>query len=87
MDVTLPVEIERMVNDRLASGRYQTVGEVLAAAIQLLDEHERESQEHLDRLRQDIQAGIDDIAQGRFGPFDLQKFLAECHAKFDQNSQ
>jgi putative addiction module CopG family antidote len=87
MQVTLPAETEHLINDMLATGRYRTVGEVLAAAIQLLDEHERESQEHLDRLRQDIQAGIDDIAQGRFGPFDLQKFLAECNAKFDQNSQ
>ena len=87
MQVTLPAETEHLINDMLATGRFRTVGEVLAAAIQLLDEHERESQEHLDRLRQDIQAGIDDIAQGRFGPFDLQEFLAECHAKFDQNSQ
>ncbi len=87
MNVTLPIEIERLVNDRLASGRYQSVGEVLAAAVQLLDEQERFSQARLESLRREIQLGIDDEEQGRAGPLDMHQFIAECHAEFEKRSK
>lgn len=42
MNVSLTPEMEAFVTDRVSSGRYRTLSEVVRAALRLLQEQERE---------------------------------------------
>ena len=57
MSVTIPAEFESFVERAVASGRYRSEEEVFANALRLLSERERQWL----ALRDDIQAGLDDI--------------------------
>ena len=41
MNVSLTPELEKIVADRVASGRYASATDVVAEALRLLDEHDR----------------------------------------------
>lgn len=60
MNVSLTPELERLVNEKVESGLYQTASEVVREALRLLKErdHARE------QLRADVQAGLDQFARG-----------------------
>lgn len=67
MNVSLTPELEKMVAERVASGRYASASEVIREALRLLDERDR-----LNHLRQDVRMGLDQLDQGRHRPFDDQ---------------
>jgi antitoxin ParD1/3/4 len=60
MNVSLTPELERLVNEKVESGLYQTASEVVREALRLLKErdHARE------QLRADVRAGFDQLAGG-----------------------
>jgi putative addiction module CopG family antidote len=60
MSQSLPPELERFIEQAIASGQYATREELLADAVRLLREH----QLRLDELRLDIQEGYDEIRRG-----------------------
>ena len=66
--MTIPAEFEGFVERAVASGRYRSEDEVLANALRLLSERERRWQS----LRDDIQAGLDDIESGDVAPLDVE---------------
>jgi antitoxin ParD1/3/4 len=70
VNVALPPELERIVADKVASGRYASSNDVIRAALSLLDERDREEAARLEALRRDIQAGLD---SGPARPFDASK--------------
>lgn len=41
MDVRLPAELERLVQDKVASGRYRSADEVISIALRTLEEQEQ----------------------------------------------
>jgi antitoxin ParD1/3/4 len=59
MNVSLTPHLEDFVHQTVASGRYQSASEVVRTALRLLEERERERQAKLERLRQEIQTGLD----------------------------
>lgn len=66
MNVSLTPELERLVNEKVESGLYQTASEVVREALRLLKEwdHARE------QLRGDVQAGFDALARGEGRTYD-----------------
>jgi antitoxin ParD1/3/4 len=62
MTITLSGEVENLVNERVRSGAYASVHEVIHTSLRLLKAYE----ERIAELKQDIQAGVDAIQQGRF---------------------
>ena len=66
MNVSLTPELERLVNDKVKSGFYQTASEVVREALRLLNERDREREQ----LRADVQAGFDQLARGRGKAYD-----------------
>ncbi len=60
MNVSLTPELERLVNEKVESGLYQTASEVVREALRLLKERDN-AREH---LRADVQAGFDALARG-----------------------
>lgn len=60
MNVSLTPELERLVNEKVESGLYQTASEVVREALRLLKERDQARE----RLRADVQAGFDQLARG-----------------------
>jgi antitoxin ParD1/3/4 len=66
MNVSLTPELERLVNEKVDSGLYQTASEVVREALRLLKErdHARE------QLHADVRAGFDQLAGGEAKVYD-----------------
>lgn len=66
MNVSLTPELERLVNEKVESGLYQTASEVVREALRLLKErdHARE------QLRADVRAGFDQLTRGEGRAYD-----------------
>jgi|GEM_PF-966869 len=71
MIITLTPEQEKFVLERVQSGQYKSVDDVIDPAFQLLEKYElkkREGklkQQEIEAVRQKILAGMEDIRQGR----------------------
>lgn len=57
MNVSLTPELERLVNDKVESGLYQTASEVVREALRLLKQRD----EAREQLRADVQAGFSQL--------------------------
>jgi len=66
MNVSLTPELERLVNEKVESGLYQTASEVVREALRLLKEHDHAREQ----LRADVQAGFDQLARGEGRRYD-----------------
>jgi antitoxin ParD1/3/4 len=60
MNVSLTPELERLVNEKVESGLYQTASEVVREALRLLKDRDQAREQ----LRYDVQAGFDQLARG-----------------------
>ncbi len=77
MEITLPAELEKLINERIESGFYDSPGEVVREGLQLLKEKEQLRQIRREELRGEIQKGIDDIREGRYKTYNSGEELAE----------
>lgn len=59
LNVNLTPELEALVRDKVASGRYSSASEVVRDALRLMEIRDREGEARLEWLRREIQAGID----------------------------
>ena len=57
MNVSLTPELERLVNEKVASGLYQTASEVVREALRLLKDRDLAR----DQLRADVQSGFSQL--------------------------
>ncbi len=62
MIVTLPIEIEKIVAEKVSSGAYQSADEVISKSIRLLEAKEKGTE----ALRREIMRGFEDVQEGRF---------------------
>ena len=66
MNITLTPEMERMVADRVASGRFSDATAVLQEALMALDESDRADREELQRFQAELQESFDQADRGEF---------------------
>jgi len=62
MNVSLTPELEKLVNEKVESGKYKSASEVVKEGLRLLKEREDE----LEALRRDIREGFEDIERGDY---------------------
>lgn len=60
MNISLTPALEKFVNDKVSSGMYTSVSEVIREAIRLLISTETISQTRLNMLNKDIEMGLND---------------------------
>ncbi|MGH9754431.1 MAG: type II toxin-antitoxin system ParD family antitoxin [Blastocatellia bacterium] len=71
MIITITPEIEEFVSERVRSGAYASGEEVILVSLRLLEAQEQK----LAQLKRDIQAGVDDIQQGRYKTYTTEAEL------------
>lgn len=70
MNVSLTPQLEELVQQKVASGRYHSASEVIREALRLLEEQDRLREIRLGDLRKDIALGIEPLERGETIPFD-----------------
>ena len=64
MNISLTPEIEQIVSERVASGRYRSAVDVIREALELLIVRDASEEQHLDQLRAEIAVGLDQLRRG-----------------------
>ena len=64
MNVSLTPELERMVQEKVRSGLYASVSEVIREGLRLLEEQDELRQQRLSVVRRKIERGIEQLDQG-----------------------
>jgi antitoxin ParD1/3/4 len=67
MNVSLTPELEKLVEEKVATGMYQTASEVVREALRLLHARDRD---RLEALRHAVRAGFEEIEGGAFSEHD-----------------
>ena len=80
MSVTLTPEHEAEVTDRVTSGRYPSSESVIGEALAALGEKETHAAKRA-ALQADVDAGLADIAAGRYREVTATQLLAELRAR------
>ena len=73
MIISLTPELEKFVQDKVASGRYHSASEVIREGLRLLEEQELIREVRLAALREEIQKGLD---SGAPTPLDIATIKA-----------
>ncbi len=74
MQLELTQETAEAVRSKVESGLYPDADAVIVAALRLLDDQEEHRRQKLASLRRDVQAGLDDMANGRYATHDRASF-------------
>lgn len=65
MNVSLTPELEQFIQTEIASGKYTSAEEVIAAGIKLLEERERIYKGRFEELKKEIMIGIEQLDHGQ----------------------
>ncbi|NET52531.1 MAG: type II toxin-antitoxin system ParD family antitoxin [Merismopedia sp. SIO2A8] len=64
MNITLRPEQEKLIKAKVDSGQYTTADEVIAEALQLLEQRDRQYQKWLEETRQKVSVGLAQLDRG-----------------------
>jgi antitoxin ParD1/3/4 len=64
MNVSLTPELEKLVHEKVKSGRYLSASEVIREGLRLLEERDRLFEVRLDELQRRLSIGIEQADQG-----------------------
>jgi antitoxin ParD1/3/4 len=83
LNVSLTPELEKFIESRVKSGRYQTASEVVREALRLLEAHEQTREEALVRVRAKLQRGLEQAERGevRDGEEVMEELLQRLQRK------
>jgi Arc/MetJ-type ribon-helix-helix transcriptional regulator len=77
MAYQFPPDVEKLVNEQMSASGYSSQDDVLRDALQVL----RELLSRRDQLLSDVQIGIEQANQGRFGRLDVNELIDRCTRK------
>jgi len=66
MNVSLTPQLEELVKEKVASGKYNSASEVVREALRLLEEQDELHRVKLEVLKRDIMVGVADLEAGRY---------------------
>ncbi|HEY9627388.1 MAG TPA: type II toxin-antitoxin system ParD family antitoxin [Coleofasciculaceae cyanobacterium] len=84
MQIVLPPELEQLVQRQIASGKYQSVLEVILAGVQLLEQQEDLYQGQLPALQQEARIGWEAVQRGEWvdGATAMEQIRANLKSRF-----
>ncbi len=78
MNVSLTPQLEKLIEQKVREGNYQTASEVVREALRLLAERDIRRGLEFQRLRNDIQAGLNDVRDGKVADLDMKRIKGEA---------
>jgi antitoxin ParD1/3/4 len=84
MNVSLTPQLEHFVKQKVNTGLYNSVSEVLREALRLLEEQDSFKQHKLDALRKDLDVGLEQLDRGEGRPVDVEKIKARGRERLQQ---
>lgn len=88
MTITLTPELEKLINEAIKSGDYDSPNEVLRESLLWLNERRLPKEVRRENLRREIQKGIDAVKDGRFTTYDsademIEDVIKEARTEFE----
>lgn len=83
MNVSLTPQLEKLIEQKVREGNYQTASEVVREGLRLLAERDERRSLELRRLREEIQVGLDDVRNGRIADLDMKRIKAEARRELN----
>ena len=80
MDIHLPAELERLVRDQVATGRYDSADEVISTALRALEERDRALETRADAFKAEIERRL---ASGPATEMDFSEVKRRIRAEVD----
>lgn len=78
MNVSLTAELERLIRDKVASGRYASTSEVVREALRLLEQRDQAAAERLMTLRE---AWAEGVASGPGGELSFEDIKRKARTR------
>lgn len=85
MNITLKPPEERLIKEKLKSGQYATVYEVIVEALRLLEERDKQSEKWVEETREKVAVGIAQLDRGE--GLDGEAVVAGILERFKQARQ
>lgn len=82
VNISLTPELDKFLQSRVKSGRYQTTSEVVREALRLLERHERERDEAFEQLKMKLQRGASEAERGEL--LDGDEIFDELRAMIEE---
>ena len=82
MNISLTPRLEKMVHEKVRSGKYSSASEVIREALReelRCEEARRRAQ--IDDLRTELGLGLADVGAGRYGPLDIEALKNELRRR------
>ncbi len=76
MNISLPAELEEVVDSRVRTGRYGSASEVVREALRLLEERDRLRDLRFLELQRDVAAGVAELDRGVSTGLEVAKIKA-----------
>ena len=73
MNVSLTPQLESYIKQKVATGMYSSVSEVVREALRLLEERDSLQAIKLEALKSDIQQGLDSLENGQGKALDIEQ--------------
>lgn len=66
MNVSLTPTLEALVQEKVASGRYNNASEVIREALRIMEEHDQIKQLRTEVLKKELSIALDSLERGEF---------------------
>lgn len=81
LTITLPPDLEKLLEEKVASGEYHAPTEVIHEGLRLIRERDAVKQLRREELRREINIGLEQIARGEVAPLDMEALIAEARER------
>lgn len=77
MNISLTPELEKLVNDKVQSGLYNSASEVVREGLRLLRDHDELRRIRQEELRKEVRRGAEQIRNGQYLEFGSAEQLTD----------
>ena len=85
MNVTLTPELERIIAEKVSTGRYVSATDVIRAGLKLLEEQDRPKPSFMvstvEELHEKLDEGIAALERGEYGTLSADELIAQAREK------
>jgi antitoxin ParD1/3/4 len=64
MEITLPPDLEEIVNEKVERGNYNSVGDVVRDALRLMNDRDAARHHQSDEIRRKVAVGLEEVERG-----------------------